>query len=76
MPDYKYSFQAPEYQELQILDQRKDRLGKIRIKPSTILWNPLTADVSILCLSTTLPRGLRVRGQEPGRRSYSDALFS
>jgi hypothetical protein len=40
MPDYKYSFESPEYQELQILDQRKERLGKIRIKPSTILWKP------------------------------------
>ena len=39
MPDYKYSFESPEYQELQIRNRIR-RLGKLRIKPSTILWKP------------------------------------
>ena len=39
MPDYKYSFEYPEYEEFQIRSRLR-RIGKLRIKPSTILWKP------------------------------------
>lgn len=43
MPDYKNSFRAPAYYEEEIVDEEGSVVGKIRIKPSSILWKPKNA---------------------------------
>jgi len=40
MPAYKNSFRSPEHIEATIVDGTGSVVGKIRIKPSGILWKP------------------------------------
>lgn len=40
MPEYKNSFRAPEHIEETIVDEIGSVVGKLRIKPSGVLWKP------------------------------------
>lgn len=43
MPDYKYSFGEPSYQEIRFIDEGGKTKGLLRIKPSGVLWKPTNA---------------------------------
>ena len=40
MPTYKNKFAAPAYIEESVVNENGNAVGKIRIKPSGILWKP------------------------------------
>lgn len=43
MPQYKNSFRSPEYFGETIVDEDGEVVGKIRIKPVSVLWKPRNA---------------------------------
>ncbi len=43
MAKYNNAFQGPKYIEETILDGEKNVIGRIRIKPSSVLWKPTNA---------------------------------
>ena len=40
MPGYKNRFRSPEFIEQTIMDENREVVGTIRIKPSSVLWKP------------------------------------
>jgi hypothetical protein len=40
MPEYKNRFASPNFLEETILGQEGNKIGAIRIKPSSVLWKP------------------------------------
>ena len=40
MPTYKNSFASPAFIEETIIDRNGNKLGTIRVKPSSVLWKP------------------------------------
>ncbi len=43
MPEYRFSIKVPQYEELTILKEDGKLFGRIRIKPSSVLWKPVSA---------------------------------
>jgi len=40
MPKYVNSFASPEFIQETILDEKRNVVGVLRIKPSSVLWKP------------------------------------
>ena len=40
MPRYTKSFKRPEFHDEEIMDENGRLVGRIRIKPSSVMWKP------------------------------------
>jgi len=43
MPAYKNQFSRPKYYDHGILDERGNKIGTLRVKPTGVLWKPKNA---------------------------------